>query len=118
MTRDDCSRGFPRIMLMSRCHDLDHAKTHMSFKVANVICRFNSASGGPPRTVALIAQAGLNHWNAELFTTNYTDSHSDTLLTSEFPGHINLLDRSAQTLYGGAVRALGFSRSLRTQLVY
>jgi glycosyltransferase involved in cell wall biosynthesis len=98
--------------------DLGNSKTRMAFKVANVICRFNSSSGGPPRTVSLIAKAGLNHWNAELFTTNYTDSNSDTLLTTEFPGHINLIPQSAQTLYGGAIRALGLSRAMRTQIIY
>jgi len=73
------------------------------FKVANVICRFNSSSGGPPRTVSLIAQAGSGQWLAELFTTDYTEPRDDTLLIREFPGHVNLLGRNAQTLTGGAL---------------
>jgi glycosyltransferase involved in cell wall biosynthesis len=89
----------------------------MAFKVANVISRFNSSSGGPPRVVSLIAQAGIDHWRSELFTTNYTESQADPLLVSEFPGRVTLLDKDAQTLYGGAVRALISSRGMHAQLV-
>ena len=89
----------------------------MQFTVANVICTFNSSSGGPPRTVSLIAQAGIGLWRSELFTTDYTESNSDRLLVGEFPGHVNLMCRNAQTPFGGAVRALGMLRDMRTQLV-
>ncbi|HEY2679115.1 MAG TPA: glycosyltransferase [Steroidobacteraceae bacterium] len=90
----------------------------MAFKVANVICRFNSSSGGPPRTVSLIARAGVGHWQAELFTTNFIESPEDSLLVGEFPGHVIVLDRGAQRPYGALVRALGFSRAIRVQLTH
>ncbi len=77
-----------------------------TFKVTNVICRFNSSSGGPPRTVASIARAGSGVWDAELFTTNYVERQGDTLLTGHFPGHVNVLHRAA-----------GFWNAFRTQLV-
>jgi len=87
------------------------------FKVANVICRFNSSSGGPPRTVSLIAQAGSGQWLAELFTTDYTEPRDDTLLIREFPGHVNLLGRNAQTLTGGALLAFSPSAGIRAQVL-
>jgi glycosyltransferase involved in cell wall biosynthesis len=89
----------------------------MSFKVANVICTFNSGSGGPPRTVSMIAEAGVGHWRAELFTTDYTASASDVLLTSEFPGRVNLIPRGAQTLAGGIARAIKTPAGMRVQLL-
>jgi glycosyltransferase involved in cell wall biosynthesis len=73
----------------------------MPFKVTNVISSFNSASGGPPRTVALISRAGLSHWRTELYTTNYLESADDTLLLPEFSGHVNLLPASAHSILGG-----------------
>jgi glycosyltransferase involved in cell wall biosynthesis len=89
----------------------------MPFKVANVICRFNSGSGGPPRTVALIAQAGVGLWSAELFTTDYMEPAADRLLLSDFPGYVNLLGASAQTMLGGILMSIGVSRNYRSQLV-
>jgi glycosyltransferase involved in cell wall biosynthesis len=89
----------------------------MSFTVTNIICRYCSSSGGPPRTVSLIAKAGLNHWKSELLTTDYVEPHSDSLLTPEFPGPVYLIDRKAQTFHGGTMRALGFSWALRRQLI-
>ena len=89
----------------------------LRFKVANVITTFNSGSGGPPRTVTLIARAGLGLWDAELFTTDYVAPHADTLLLSEFPGPSHLIPKGALTVPGGIVTAMGFSRALRTQLV-
>lgn len=88
------------------------------FKVTNVICRFNSGSGGPPRTVASIACAGRGHWEAELFTTDYVEPKADLLLTDQFPGHVNLLDRRAQTAFGSFLMASGLWSSFRTQLVH
>jgi glycosyltransferase involved in cell wall biosynthesis len=88
----------------------------MQFKVANVICRFNSASGGPPRTVVSIAKAGVGRWMAELFTTDYIASEADELLLSEFPGHVNVLGESAQTYWGGTMMAIGLSRKFHSQL--
>jgi glycosyltransferase involved in cell wall biosynthesis len=89
----------------------------MPFKVANVIRRFNSGSGGTPRTVALIAQAGGGLWRAELFTTDYVEAAEDTLLLSDFPGYVNVLAASAQTSVGGALMSLGLSTAYRAQLV-
>jgi glycosyltransferase involved in cell wall biosynthesis len=89
----------------------------MPFKVANVTCRFNSGSGGPPRAVALIARAGVGLWRAELFTTDYMEPVADQLLLSEFPGYVNLLGSGAQTLLGGILMSIGVSRYFRTQLV-
>jgi glycosyltransferase involved in cell wall biosynthesis len=92
-------------------------KTTKFFKVTNVICRFNSGSGGPPRTVTSIAYAGRGHWAAELFTTDYVEPHADLLLTEQFPGHVNLLDRRAQTPLGSLLMASGLWTSFRTQLI-
>jgi len=89
----------------------------LKFKVANVITTFNSGSGGPPRTVTLIARAGLGLWDAELFTTDYVAPQSDTLLVSEFPGASHLIPKGALTLPGGILSAMGFSRTTRLQLV-
>ena len=87
------------------------------FKVINVICRFNSGSGGPPRTVSAIAQAGQGIWEAELFTTDYMESHADSLLIADFRGHVNLLPRATQTTVGGILMAVGLWSVFRTQLV-
>src|ERR1700678_4695897 len=89
----------------------------MMFTVANVICRFNSSSGGPPRVVSLIAQAGIAHWRSELFTTSFTESNADSLLTPEFPGAVKLMDGRAQTLSGGLARAMGLFNGASSQLV-
>ncbi len=89
----------------------------MPFKVANVIGRFNSGSGAPPRTVALIAQAGVGQWRSELFTTDYVEPVADKLLVSDFPGYVNLLGSRAQTIVGGSLMLLGVSRDYRSQLV-
>jgi len=87
------------------------------FKVTNVICRFNSASGGPPRTISAIAEAGRGHWNAELYTTNYRERSDDTLLCSQFPGHVNLLPAPLQTTVGGVLMLSGIASGFKTQLV-
>ncbi len=99
--------------------ELNSAAPHaeIPFKVTNVICRFNSGSGGPPRTVAAIAMAGRGVWNAELFTTDYVEPNSDSLLIENFCGHINLLHRNAQTLVGGTLMASGLWSAFRTQLI-
>lgn len=78
----------------------------MPFKVTNVISYFNSASGGPPRTVAAISQVGMGHWRAELFTTNYLASSDDKLLIHQFAGHVNLLPASAHSMLGGLWQAV------------
>jgi glycosyltransferase involved in cell wall biosynthesis len=88
-----------------------------SFKVTNVICRFNSSSGGPPRTVSAIAMAGRGVWDAELFTTDYVERKADSLLIGDFRGHVNLLHRNAQTLFGGILMTTGLWPAFRTQLV-
>jgi glycosyltransferase involved in cell wall biosynthesis len=88
-----------------------------SFKVTNVICRFNSSSGGPPRTVSAIAKAGRGVWDAELFTTDYVERKADSLLIGDFRGHVNLLHRNAQTLFGGFLMTTGIWPAFRTQLV-
>lgn len=98
--------------------DAEAPKRVMSFKVTNVICRFNSSSGGPPRTVSAIAKAGRGIWNAELFTTDYVESKADSLLIGDFGGHINLLTRNAQTLVGGILMATGLWPAFRTQLIH
>jgi glycosyltransferase involved in cell wall biosynthesis len=89
----------------------------MSFKVTNVICRFNSGSGGPPRTVLAIAMAGRGLWDAELFTTDYVEPRVDSLLVNDFRGHVNLLHRNAQTLVGGILMTVGLWSAFRTQLI-
>jgi glycosyltransferase involved in cell wall biosynthesis len=89
----------------------------MPFTVANVISRFNSGSGEAPRTVALIAQAGVGLWRAELFTTDYVEPEADKLLISDFPGYVNLLGPRAQTILGGSLMLIGVSRDFRSQLV-
>lgn len=89
----------------------------MTFKVANIITRFNSAAGGPPRTVGLIGQAAIGHWNVELFTTDYVESSGDKLLMSEFPGHVYVLKASAQRPWGGILMMMGGWTGYETQLV-
>jgi glycosyltransferase involved in cell wall biosynthesis len=89
----------------------------MTFKVANIISRFNSSSGGPPRTVSLIAQAGVGCWQAELFTSNYTESHSDLLLVEAFPGRVNFTIIGLQGCYGTMAALMGLSSNMRRQLV-
>jgi glycosyltransferase involved in cell wall biosynthesis len=88
----------------------------MTFKVANIINTFNSKSGGPPRTVSLIAEAGNGYWKADLFTTEYREPAADTLLVKEFPGHVNVLPSGAHTILGGMAMMAGFSRAYRSQL--
>jgi len=88
----------------------------MTFKVANIINTFNSKSGGPPRTVSLIAEAGTGYWKADLFTTEYREPAADTLLVKEFPGHVNVLPSGAHTVLGGIAMMAGFSRAYRSQL--
>jgi len=89
----------------------------MSFKVANIIDTFNSKSGGPPRTVSLIAEAGVGHWHADLFTTDYRESASDMLLFKDFPGHVNVLPSGSHTMLGGLCMVAGISRSYESQLL-
>jgi glycosyltransferase involved in cell wall biosynthesis len=87
------------------------------FKVINVICRFNSGSGGPPRTVSAIAKSGRGIWDAELFTTDYVEAKADSLLIADFHGHVNLLPRTTQTTLGGILMATGLWTVFRTQVV-
>src|ERR1700690_2629536 len=82
----------------------------MTFKVANVISAFNSKSGGPPRTVMLIATAGLGHWQADLFTTDSLESGNDTLLVREFPGHANISSAASHSTLGGIAMLTGVKR--------
>ena len=89
----------------------------MNFKVANVIAHFNAESGGPPRTVSQIAAAGAGQWQADLFTTDYTESAADRLLTQEFPGHVNLLPAVSRTMWGGLSMMAGTSRQFKRQLL-
>lgn len=102
---------------MSELIDSVAPSAAMLFKVTNVICRFNSGSGGPPRTVSAIASAGRGLWEAELFTTDYLEPKADMLLTGNFRGHINLLHRSAQTALGGILMATGLWSAFQTQLI-
>jgi glycosyltransferase involved in cell wall biosynthesis len=90
----------------------------MTLTVANIITSFNSASGGPPRTVALIAQAGIDHWRAELFTTDALGSPHDTLLTDQFRGHVTLLPASNQRMPRSALMYLGVMRPYEAQLLH
>lgn len=85
----------------------------MTFKVANIISRFNAESGGPPRTVSQMAAAGTGHWQADLFTTDYRESSGDTLLVSEFPGHATVMPSMSRTLFGG----LSMMSRIREQLL-
>jgi glycosyltransferase involved in cell wall biosynthesis len=89
----------------------------MTFKVANIIARFNAESGGPPRTVSQIAAAGTGHWHADLFTTDYMESAADTLLVGEFPGHVNVMPSATHTMLGGLSMMSGISHHYRTQLL-
>ncbi len=77
------------------------------FIVINVVARFNSGSGGPPRTVIAVARAGINRWSSHLITTAFTEPDSDQLLIAEYPGPVQLLPLAAQTLLGGSLSALG-----------
>lgn len=90
----------------------------MDFKVANVITAFNSASGGPPRTVSAIARASRGHWRVELFTTDAVGPHPDNLLTYDFPGHVNMLPAARQRPIGGTLMAAGIFRAWRAQLIH
>lgn len=96
---------------------ISEAPSSMSFRVANVIATFNSKSGGPPRTVSLIAAAGVGQWRADLFTTTYRESKSDSLLLDEFPGHVNVLSSHWHTIAGGLCMMTGISASYRVQLL-
>jgi len=89
----------------------------MTFTVANIITTFNSKSGGPPRTVTLIAAAGSGQWNAELFTTDFRESTGDMLLLKEFPGKVNVLPAAAHTLRGGLSMMMGINQAFRSQLI-
>jgi glycosyltransferase involved in cell wall biosynthesis len=89
----------------------------MTFTVANIVSSFNSRSGGPPGTVNLIAAAGRGHWNAELFTTDFRESASDTLLFEEFPGKVHVLPAAAHGLRGGLGMMMGLDRGYRTRLI-
>jgi len=86
-------------------------------KIANVITSFNSASGGPPRTVALIAEAGIGHWQAELFTTDACAPSGDRLLTAEFPGRVTLLPASALRPLRAVLMSRGLVRAHEEQLL-
>jgi glycosyltransferase involved in cell wall biosynthesis len=67
--------------------------------------------------VALIAQAGVGYWDAELFTTDSLERGADSLLTDQFPGHVNLMPASAQKPVGGLLMASGLTRGYETQLL-
>lgn len=89
----------------------------MVFKVVNVIPSFNSKSGGPPRTVSLIAAAGIGHWRADLFTTAYRESSRDTLLLGEYPGHVNVFPPHLHSTLGGLSMLAGWNTGYRIQLL-
>ena len=89
----------------------------MPLKIANVITSFNSASGGPPRTVSLIAQAGLGLWLAELFTTDARASAVDSLLTDEFPGRVTLLPANTVRPLRAGLMSFGLVRAHEAQLL-
>jgi glycosyltransferase involved in cell wall biosynthesis len=89
----------------------------MTFKVANIIARYNSKSGGPPRTVSEIAAAGAGHWVSDLFTTDYQESPSDILLTREFPGKVNILPAKSGGMIGGISMLAGIQQHHRLQLL-
>jgi len=89
----------------------------MPFTVTNVICRFNSASGGPPRTVCMMSHASVGHWRAELFTTDYCVGAHDTLLLDQYRGHVNIMARNAQGVAGGLLRMIRLFRSYEAQLL-
>jgi len=90
----------------------------MKFKVANVISAFNSKSGGPPRTVSMIASAGAGLWQSDLFTTDYLESAADSLCVREFPGHVNVSPAGSHSIVGGLSMVAGLDRGLRAQLLH
>jgi len=87
----------------------------MTFTVAHVIYAFNSASGGPPRSVSLISDAAQGHWDVELFTTDSVGPHPDALLTSRFPGDVHLIPISGKGAYGDIVAASRMARALQAK---
>lgn len=89
----------------------------MTFKVANFISSFNSKSGGPPGTVSLIAKAGIGHWRADLFTTGYRESATDSLLLETFPGEVKILPVRSNPTWGGLGMMAGINSSYGTQLL-
>jgi len=89
----------------------------MTFKVANVISSFNSQSGGPPRTVSLIAEAGSGLWQSELFTTAYRESSNDTLLVRDFPGHVTVSPAVSYGFFGGLAMLAGLDRGISARLL-
>lgn len=86
------------------------------FRVANVIARFNSASGGPPRSVAQIAQAGIGHWQANLFSTDYVAPLNDSLLAAHFPGEVDLLNKRSRSAWGVVKVGVGLDPDLKRQI--
>lgn len=88
----------------------------MTFRVAYVIDTFNAASGGPPGTVSLMANAGTGHWRAELFTTDHRESPLDRLLVDEFPGSVTLMPAAVLSLVRGLGMLSGLDRRLETAL--
>jgi glycosyltransferase involved in cell wall biosynthesis len=89
----------------------------MSFKVANVISSYNSKSGGPPRTVSLIAVAGAGLWQADLFTTDYHEPAGDPLLVRDFPGQVTVSPAGSQGFVGGLAMLAGLERGFAAQLL-
>lgn len=83
----------------------------MSFKVASVVSMFNAKSGGPPGTVALIAQAGKGLWQSVLFATDHQESRGDTLLFDKFAGQVNVLPRQMLSATRGLAMMAGLDRS-------
>jgi glycosyltransferase involved in cell wall biosynthesis len=90
----------------------------MTLKIANAITAFNSASGGPPRTVALIARSGIGYWTSELFTTDAMGGSGDSLLTDDFPGHVTLMPASSQRALRGLLMSFGLMRAYEAQLLH
>jgi glycosyltransferase involved in cell wall biosynthesis len=63
----------------------------MPFTVANVAASFNSESGGPPRTIALLGEAARGGWQSELYTTDFLAGNGDSSLAYTFPGEVTQL---------------------------
>lgn len=89
----------------------------MPFKVANIISSFNSKSGGPPRTVSLIAVAGAGLWQADLFTTDYQEPAGDPLLVRDFPGQVTISPAGSQGFVGGLAMLAGLERGFAARLL-
>lgn len=87
----------------------------MQRRVAHVVYAFNSGSGGPPRSISLIAQAAGADWDTELFTTDSVGPSPDSLLTQHFPGDIHLVPAHKHRALGDVLLACGAVRSTQTR---